>query len=214
MADAVLDLDDPVVHDILVAATDEFSRFGFGGARLERVVERTATSKRMVYYHFGSKEGLYRAVLEQAFASVRARSQDFDPEAGTAEEALRALTATAFDDLVEHPEFVRLLTFENLAGSPHIQGSALISSLNQRALRQLERVLIRGQEAGVVRADVTPIDVYITLVGLSYYHVANRSGYMAGGFADEVQQRVKSAAFDRQRREVIIEIIWRFARAG
>jgi len=49
--------------DILAVATEEFATYGLSGARVDAIAERTRTSKRMIYYYFKGKEGLYRAVL-------------------------------------------------------------------------------------------------------------------------------------------------------
>src|SRR6185437_1472111 len=59
--------------DIVAVAMDEFAENGLTGARVDAIAERTRTSKRMIYYYFGSKDGLYRAVLEQAYNGIRTR---------------------------------------------------------------------------------------------------------------------------------------------
>ena len=56
-------------QDILNVATEEFASAGFSGARVDTIAERTRTSKRMIYYYFGSKEGLYLAALEKVDGS-------------------------------------------------------------------------------------------------------------------------------------------------
>jgi AcrR family transcriptional regulator len=202
-----------VVADILDVATQEFAQHGLMGARIERIAERTRTSKRMLYYHFGSKEGLYRAVLENAFEAARRVDQGFDPEAGTPEAALRRMVANAFEAFTRHPAFVRLLAFENLAGAQIIGELTRVAELNRRALANLRRVLERGQADGCIRNGVKPIDVYINMVGLCYYHVAHHVGYRAGGFAAADRQRIEADSFHRQRREAIIESCWRYVRA-
>ena len=46
-------------HNILEVATEEFADKGFAGARIDEIAERTHTTKRMLYYYFTDKEGLY-----------------------------------------------------------------------------------------------------------------------------------------------------------
>jgi hypothetical protein len=58
-------------RNIVDVATREFAQKGYGGARVDAIAERTRTSKRMMYYYFGGKEGLYLAVLEEAYSSIR-----------------------------------------------------------------------------------------------------------------------------------------------
>src|SRR5438034_8970176 len=63
---------------ILAAATDEFARYGLGGARVDRIAERARSNKRMLYYHFGSKDALFLAVLENAYAGIRRAEEGLD----------------------------------------------------------------------------------------------------------------------------------------
>src|SRR3954469_22446819 len=60
------------MSDILQVATAEFAEKGLAGARIDEIAAATRTSKRMIYYHYGSKEGLYLAVLEAAYSRIRA----------------------------------------------------------------------------------------------------------------------------------------------
>ncbi len=57
---------------LLVAAAEEFARRGLQGTRVQAIVKRAGVNERMIYHHFGNKEGLYRAVLEPS-GSVSAR---------------------------------------------------------------------------------------------------------------------------------------------
>src|SRR3954469_14977176 len=57
--------------DILEVAEAEFGDKGLAGARIDEIAAATKTSKRMIYYYFGSKEGLYLAVLEESYKRVR-----------------------------------------------------------------------------------------------------------------------------------------------
>lgn len=202
-----IDPADPVVVGILNAATAEFAQYGLGGARLERIVANTHTSKRMVYYHFGSKEGLYQAVLEHANTTVRFRDNTFDPNKGSALEALAQFTENAFDSFSERPDFARLITFENLSGAPHVKASRLIAKLNQRAMAQVKIIIARGQADGTIRQDVSALDVYLNSVALCYYHVANRAGNVAGGLLNAI----KDDAFHASRKRAVIETATRYA---
>jgi AcrR family transcriptional regulator len=203
---------EPVVADILAVATREFAQHGLAGARIERIQQQTRTSKRMIYYHFGSKEGLYRAVLEHAFQVARQGDAGFDPAAGTPRDALRQMASNAFEAFVRNPEFVRLLTYENLAGAPFIRESQQVSRFNRRALADMQAVLERGQQDGSMRSGVKAIDMYINMVGLCFYHVAHYAGYLAAGFEVEESQRIRSQEFHQQRKRAIEESCWRYVR--
>ena len=203
-----------VIADILAVATREFAQHGLAGARIERIQQQTRTSKRMIYYHFGSKEGLYRAVLEHAFEAVRQADEGFDPLAGTPQQALQQICGNAFEAFLRHPEFVRLLAFENLAGAPFIRESELVSRFNRRALADMQAVLERGQHTGCIRLGINPIDVYINMVGLCFYHVAHHAGYRAAGFEQEENHRIQSQDFHQQRKRAIQESCWRYVKFG
>jgi AcrR family transcriptional regulator len=205
------DLADPVVVGILDAATAEFSQHGLGGARLERIIANTHTSKRMVYYHFGGKEGLYQAVLEHVNATARFRDDSFDPNEGTPLEALARFIENAFESLLERPDFVRLITFENLSGATHVKASKLIAKLNQRGMSHIETIVARGQLDGTIRRDIVALDVYVSLVGLCYYHVANRVGNAAGGFKAQLTKQIVSDEFHAQRKRAVTEAVTRYA---
>ena len=81
-------------EDILDVATEEFSEFGLSGARVDSIAEKTRTSKRMIYYYYGSKEGLYLAVLERAYRKIRSLESDLQLAELPPEEALRQLIGT------------------------------------------------------------------------------------------------------------------------
>ncbi len=66
--------------EILEVATEEFAKSGFAGARVDEIASRTRTTKRMIYYYFGSKERLYIAVLEKAYEDIRVTEQNVDVE--------------------------------------------------------------------------------------------------------------------------------------
>ena len=202
-----------VISDILEVATREFAAHGLAGARIEKIQQQTRTSKRMIYYHFGSKEGLYRAVIERAFEMAREVDKDFDPQKGTPEQALKQIANNAFEAFTQNPSFVRLLTFENLSGAPYIRQSQHASRLNRLAMADLESVLKRGYADGSIRKDVKPLDVYINMVGLCYYHVAHYAGYLAAGFQSKERSRIQSDAFHKQRKRAIQDASWRYVKA-
>lgn len=199
------DITDPVVQDILAAGLREFSQLGFAGARVDAIVASTRTSKRMIYYHFGSKEGLYLAVLDHAFASVRHKDVDVNLDALEPLEALAAYAGLAFDMHAQNPTFVQLVMQENLNGAASMQRSAVIRALNARGLERMERILARGKRSGAMRTDVQAMDLYSNLVGMCFHYVSNRHSF-AAIFGHEVD----SPDFRAARRRAVIEATLRF----
>jgi AcrR family transcriptional regulator len=91
---------------ILAAALAEFSAKGIAGARVDRIAEAARTNKRMLYHYFGSKEGLYRAVLHQRLTE-RPPIGDIDTD-----EADRL--GLLFERLTDSRDYLRLLMWEAL----------------------------------------------------------------------------------------------------
>ena len=112
--------------DILEVATEEFARDGLSGARIDEIAARTRTSKRMIYYHFGSKEALYLAVLEAAYRRLRSVELGFDLEARAPDEALRQLVRATFDHHQANPYTVRIIMTENLHFGTYLKKSQVI----------------------------------------------------------------------------------------
>src|SRR4051812_9762090 len=138
-------------EDILNVATEEFASAGFSGARVDMIAERTSTSKRMIYYYFSSKEGLYLAVLEKVYGELRAAEMSLDVLHEDPEVAMKRIIELTFDYQEAHPEFVRLVNTENVNNGRYIEQSETILSLNVSIIYVLTSILQQGQEQGVFR---------------------------------------------------------------
>ncbi|MFH6782059.1 MULTISPECIES: TetR family transcriptional regulator [Methylobacterium] len=165
--------------DILAVATEEFSAFGLSGARVDAIAERTRTSKRMIYYYFGSKEGLYLAVLEKAYADIRQVEADLDLGNLRPAEAIRRLVEFTFEYDEAHPDFIRLVAIENIHRAEHLSGSETIRGLNLGVIQTITDIIARGQAEGVFRADVDPLDVHLMISALCFFRVSNRHTFGA-----------------------------------
>ncbi len=159
---------------ILAAARDEFAEHGLGGARVERIAERSALNKRLIYYYFENKDGLFSAVLEQTYLDIREAEQRLHLSDVAPAEAVRRLTEFTWNYYLEHPEFLTLLNSENLHRARHLQDSAHIRELNSPLIASLGRILERGRAAGVFRAGIDPVQLYISIAALSYFYLSNK----------------------------------------
>ena len=158
--------------EILEVATAEFAEHGFSGARVDEIAERTRTTKRMLYYYFGNKEGLYVAVLERSYAGIRAAEQSIDVDHLDPCTAIRRLAELTFDHHEEHPDFIRLVSIENIHRGEHM--SDRLANLNTPAIDLIARILERGRADGVFVRDVDAIDVHMMISAFSVFRVANR----------------------------------------
>jgi TetR/AcrR family transcriptional regulator len=159
---------------VLEAATREFAEHGFGGARVERISRRARTVDRSLYYHFGSKEALFRAVLENVYEKLGAAEQALDLSGLAPEEGLRRLIGFTWEYYLAHPDFLRLLNTENLHRGEHLKESKRVKALSFPLLSILEGLLARGAAAGCFRRDADPVHIYITIAALGYFYLSNR----------------------------------------
>src|SRR5919201_6974261 len=134
--------------EILEVATREFAQHGYAGARVDEIAARTRTTKRMIYYYFGSKEQLYVAVLERAYQMIRSVEQELDVEHLDPVDAIRQLAELTFDHHESHPDFIRLVSIENIHRAEHLRKSPMLSGLADPAVAVLGRILERGRETG------------------------------------------------------------------
>lgn len=197
-------LKDPegVRRGILDVARAAFAEQGLSGARVDEIAARTATSKRMIYYYFGDKEGLYRAVLEEAYAHIRSLERDLDLGALDPRAALAKLTAFTFDYHADHPDFVRLVMIENIHRARHLAASPQIGAVNLGAIGMIRDIYGRGHAAGLFRGGLDPVDIHLTISALSFYNVSNQAT-IRQIFGHDMADPVARA----RRRESVVEAV-------
>jgi AcrR family transcriptional regulator len=166
-------------QEILAAAREEFAQHGLSGARVEAIAARTSTVKRMIYYYFGSKEGLYLAVLEEAYADIRRFEAELSLDHYPPVEAIRRLIEFTFDYDEGHLDFIRLVSSENVMNAQYIAKSTAIQALNRGAITLLQSVLDRGKRDKVFRQDVDPVDVHLLISSFCFFRVSNRYTFNA-----------------------------------
>lgn len=159
---------------ILDAATLEFARHGLAGARVDRIASRAGANKRMLYYYFGSKEDLFLAVLEAAYARIRSAEHELDLEHRDPREALKRLVEFTWNYCLEHPEFLSLLNSENLYKGHHLERSRRVHRLHSPLVDTLRDILRRGERAGLFRRGIDPVQLYISIAGEGYFYLSNR----------------------------------------
>jgi AcrR family transcriptional regulator len=197
-----------VKRDILAVATTEFAANGYSGARVDEIAARTATSKRMIYYYFGSKKGLYLAVLEAAYQGIRDIEGGLNLGSLEPELAMKALVGYTFDYQNAHAEFVRLVMIENIHGAENLLGSQVIQGLNVRIINSLQDIVTRGEQSGKFRRDLDPIDLHMTMSALAFFNVSNRATFSAIFKVDMASARALAV-----RRAQVIDVVMRYVLA-
>ncbi|HVW48852.1 MAG TPA: TetR/AcrR family transcriptional regulator [Trinickia sp.] len=194
-------------RNILEVATAEFSAMGLAGARVDAIAERTNTTKRMLYYYFGSKEGLYEAVLDKVYGDIRALEQDLHVSELAPVEGMRRLVEFTFDYHDRHRDFVRLVTIENIHGAKYLEQLKTFRSRNASVIATIEDLLARGVASGQFRDDIDPIDLHLMISSLCFHRVSNRSTFGAAFGRDPSHPRLRA-----KHREMIVDAILRFVK--
>ncbi len=192
---------------ILEVATLEFAEKGLSGARIDAIADATSSSKRMIYYYFGSKEGLYIAVLENMYARMREieaglHLEDMEPEA-----ALRRLVEFTFDHHASNPGFIRLVMTENMERGAYLNQSKSIQQLNVPAIAAIRELLDRGVALGLFRRGLDAVDIHASISALTFFNVSNQHTF--GLIFKDGRNLSESQAV---RRSNIVEMIVRFAK--
>lgn len=160
--------------ELLRVATEAFAESGYAGTKVDDIADRTQTTKRMIYYYFGGKEQLYLAVLENAYRGIRDAEQSVQVGDLAPVEAVRRIAELTYDHHLNHSEFIRLVSIENVHRGRFIQRLDSLRELNQPALGILDGVLQRGREEGALRDDVDALDVHLVISSYCFFQVANQ----------------------------------------
>ncbi|MEJ7687669.1 MAG: TetR family transcriptional regulator [Variovorax sp.] len=158
---------------ILEAARAEFSAKGLAGARVNEIATRAGVNKQLIYYYYGSKEALYRTALEVVYGEIRSLERELHLGDMAPAEAMEALIGFSFDYLARHPEFIRLLNHENAHGAPHVRGSNALRDTNSPLIDLIAQTLKRGIAVQLFRRGLDPVEVYVSVAGMSYFFFSN-----------------------------------------
>lgn len=192
-------------ENILNVATREFAEKGLSGARIDEIAEQTNTSKRMIYYYFAGKEGLYRAVIEREYGRIRDAETELNLEELPALEALAQLIRRTFDWHFQHPDFVRLVMNENIHFAAHMDEVEGLQERNESVIATLNAILRKGAREETLRSDIDPIDLHMNISALCFYTVSNRHT-----FRKVFGRDMGAPGLSKQRREQVVEIICRW----
>lgn len=164
-------------QNIIEVAAQEFALNGLAGARIDEIAAKTRSSKRMIYYYFGDKEGLYVSALENAYRQVREGEAQLDVEGLPPIEALRKLVEFTFDHHHQHEEFIRMVMIENIHNAAYLERSGVIRDLNVTAIGNIEAIYAKGLAAGLFRDGLDPLEMHWQISALCFFNVSNRATF-------------------------------------
>jgi TetR/AcrR family transcriptional regulator len=159
---------------ILDRALREFSEHGFSGARVDRIARRAAANKNLIYHYFKSKENLFILVMEEAYRLIVNHHGKQLLDESTPVTAIDSMVRSTFDVFLSNPQLVNLFNTENLHRARHIKKSPTIRVAYAPLIEKLRRVLAAGVARGEFRAGIDPVDLFISITGISYFYVSNR----------------------------------------
>ena len=206
-AQALTRTNDPerTMAGILEVATVEFAKKGLDGARIDEIAAATKTSKRMIYYYFSSKEGLYRAVLEDMYRRMRNIESGLHLTDLPPVEALQKLVGFTFDHHHDNENFIRLVMSENMQRGAYLSQIKSIQDLNVPAIAAIQELYDRGVASGVFRAGLDPVDIHASISALTFFNVSNQHTFGLIFNHDPASPKVIAT-----RRKNIIDMVLRF----
>jgi AcrR family transcriptional regulator len=163
--------------NIIEIASEEFALNGLAGARIDEIAARTRTSKRMIYYYFGDKDGLYLSALENAYRTVRQGEGELDIEHLQPLDALKRLVEFTFNHHQQHESVIRMVMIENIHHGEYLDRSKAIRQLNVTAIDHIKKLYARGVKEGLFRRNLDPVELHWQISALCFFNVSNRATF-------------------------------------
>lgn len=196
---------------ILTAAETIFAEHGFDGARVDTIANVSGYDKKLLFRYFGDKLGLYTEVLKHADRELNellagmltpwlAREMLIS-QAQELRTFLETLVRMTFDHLVEHPRFLRILTWEMAEGwQTYLQ---IASHFSSEESSQFETLFQEAQNAGLLRSDFSPTIQLILILHLCQSYLASLTLYQTLLPASDLS----SAAMLTRAREHLVTVV-------
>ncbi len=182
--------------NIIEVASQEFALNGLSGARIDEIAAKTRASKRMIYYYFGDKEGLYLSALENAYAEVRSGEAELDIEGLSPIDGLKRLVEFTFEHHHAHEDFIRMVMIENIHHGQYLARSSVVRDLNVTAIAHIRDIYDRGVAEGLFRQDIDPLEIHWQISALCFFNVSNRATFSKlfdrDFGAEDAQKRLKA----------------------
>lgn len=174
-----------VRENILNSALEEFSLHGFSSGSVNVIAGKTATSKRMIYYYFGDKEGLFRKVIEKTYKDMRAGEAKLDLDISNPIAAMRKLIDFTFEHHAEQIDFIRLVMIENIHKGKHLASKEKFSEINTLAIQRVNEIYNAGVEKKVFREGLSASQIHWQISAMCFFNVSNKATFSAA-FGDDL----------------------------
>jgi len=145
---------------ILAAAEQIFAQRGLAGARTEEIAAAAHANKAMLYYYYGDKQRLYRAVIENLFSQLRRSIESARPANASPRGHLLAYVNGYFDFVSTHPNYPRIVQREVMESGPQLHW------IVQKYFRPFHKRLSRAIEEGIAAGEIQPVDSHNTVFSI------------------------------------------------
>lgn len=155
--DRFMRLKEPKREKIVEGAVEEFSRYGFRQASLNRLAQSLGISKGSLFQYFGNKEGLFLFIFDHAVALVRKRLTQVKEEAAEKDffEKIRRSLAAGVDFIRRHPRVYRIY-LKMLFQEDFPLRTELLQRVRFFSAEYLRPMVLKGMAQGEVRSDMDP----------------------------------------------------------
>ena len=133
---------------ILKAAEEEFSQYGLNAARVDSIAKNAGVNKQLIYAHFVNKENLYSIILERVYARLGEYERNLVYSEFDGKGTVKKIVLDYFDFLLENPNFVRLMLWENL------NNAKCVGDVRTNLFTGTRNLLCKGIEKGIIRSDI------------------------------------------------------------
>jgi TetR/AcrR family transcriptional regulator len=187
---------------VLAVARREFARLGLAGARVDEIVRIAGVSKQVIYYHFRSKDELFRAALLSSYEEIRANNLEYvrKAAAGSPQKRLRNLIVHLFDRIGAHREVISLIVEENRYRGQHLRHTDLPYLSSKPMVEHLTEVLKEGQASAVFKTRVDARQLFLDIFSMCLFYFTNLYTVSAVIGAD-----LSAAKEIRRRRDHIVQ---------
>jgi len=156
---------------VFAAAAKEFAAHGYAGANMDRLARAARLNKAMIYYHFGSKAALYRAILVDMFDDVGRRVREVAASDASPDDKIRGFVAAIAEAAAAHPHFPPIWLRELAEGARHVDAATLAYAGD--VLATLGSIIREGSAAGRFRR-ANPLIVHAGIVApLMFFFVTD-----------------------------------------
>jgi TetR/AcrR family transcriptional regulator len=160
---------------VLSVARQEFAKLGLAGARVDEIVRIAGVSKQVVYYHFNSKDELFRAALLSSYEEILASNLAYRRKApgGSPEKRLRNLIVHLFDRIGRRREVISLIVEENRYRGQHLRRSDLPYRSSEPMVEHLAEVLREGEASGIFRPRIDARQTFLDIFSMCLFYFTN-----------------------------------------